>query len=108
MAKPTALCKWADTLQAYAISGLNNRVKPPAGWEDLGWDENEEPPPNYENWWKYNANEWLKYFDQTAIRCATAIVVSSGATQAMQDMVEVITGTKTNRSSRSDKQGRDG
>jgi len=76
MAKPTTLTPWATTLAAYPISGLNNRVQPPVGWQTDGWDENEEPAPNYENYRAWEAYTWRKWFDEATARPATVTVAS--------------------------------
>ena len=63
MAKPTTFPQWATTLQLSGVSGQNNRVEPGAGVKDLGWDFNEKPPRQFDNWLHWLSNEWLEYFD---------------------------------------------
>lgn len=84
--RPDYLPEWATASFALAVSGQQNKVRPPAGWRANGWDENEEPPCNYENWQMNRAYDWLRYLDNNVVRGATAIVCASDATDAMIDM----------------------
>lgn len=79
MARPGNTLKWADTLAADPTSGQNNRVQYPAAYEDDGWDYQEKPPRNYDNWFKWLAGEWVQYLDQVCSRPATYVVAASDA-----------------------------
>lgn len=95
--RPDFLPAWATNSFALAVSGQQNKVRPPAGWRTNGWDETEEPPCNYENWQKNRTYQWLEYFDNNAIRCATAFVAASNATDPMKDLATTDAGTGLNK-----------
>lgn len=84
--RPDYLPEWATNSFALPVSGQQNKVRPPAGWRTDGWDENEEPAVNYENWQMNRVYDWLRYMDNNAVRVATAFVCASDATDAMIDM----------------------
>jgi len=63
MAKPTVLPKWADVLQVHVTTGIANRVEPGSAAKDLGWDFNEKPPRQFDNWLHYITWKWLEFFD---------------------------------------------
>ncbi len=84
--RPDFLPAWATASFALAVSGQQNKVRPAAGWRANGWDENEEPPCNYENWQMNRVYQWLEFFDNNLIRSAAAFVVASDAPDQMKDL----------------------
>jgi len=84
--RPDFLPAWATLSFALALSGQQNKVRPPLAWRQNGWDENEEPAVNYENWMKSRIYQFLEFQDLNAIRSATAFVAASDATDPMIDM----------------------
>ena len=91
MAKPTSLAPWATNSFALAISGQQNKVAPPAAWQTDGWDENEEPPCNYENYQKNIGYEWRKHYDERVPR-TFAFVCASDASALTTEMATNVTG----------------
>jgi len=84
--RPDFLPAWATASFALAVSGQQNKVRPAAGWRTNGWDENEEPPCNYENWQMNRVYQWLEFFDNNLIRGAAAFVVADNAPDWMKDL----------------------
>lgn len=87
--KPSAFPLWAETATGnFAVSGLPRRVQPPVSWRNDGWDENEEPPPNYENWQGYTVSQWLQFFDTVCQRAATEVVAAVDAGEDSLNMAD--------------------
>jgi hypothetical protein len=85
--RPTSfLPTWATASFALAISGQQNKVRPTAGHRANGWDENEEPPCNFENYQMNSVYQFLQFFDLNAARGMTAFVCADDATDPMKDM----------------------
>ncbi len=63
MAKPTVLPKWADVLAVDGTTGVANRIEPSSGKKDTGWNFNEKPPRQFDNWLHFITFKWLEFFD---------------------------------------------
>ncbi len=59
MAKPTDKPRWASAVTADPTRYVN----PPPGKKDIGWDVEERPPSQYENWLRNITGQWVDYLD---------------------------------------------
>ena len=63
MSKPNKTLNWATSDVTDAVSGQPNVAEPPTDHKTDGWDRNETPPRQYDNWWKRYAHMWVTWFD---------------------------------------------
>lgn len=76
--RPSNLPRWATVLGTHS-SGAASRMEPNAARMDAGWDYQEEPGSNVQNWLHWQTNNWLDYLDQLRSRPATQVVAASNA-----------------------------
>lgn len=65
--KPTKFPEWANADIVNPTSGQNNVIEPDAAHKLLGWDFNEKPPRNYDNYQKRLTNQWVNFFDERVV-----------------------------------------
>ncbi len=76
MPRPT-LTPWAQNLVVVPGTGQNNRVLPPAGWQNEGWSKDEKPALNYQNYMEWETWQWKSYLRDACKRPASAVVRAS-------------------------------
>ncbi len=59
MAKPTQKPRWASTVTA----DPTRYVEPTPAKKDIGWDVDEDPPSQYENWLRGTTGQWIDWLD---------------------------------------------
>jgi hypothetical protein len=88
--RPSADPDWAENYAVDPTSGQGNRVEPPQAWKDDGWDYQEKPPRNYDNWAKWNLGQWVKYLDAEIVRAGTKIVAASNASAQSKNHADYV------------------
>ena len=68
MAKPTVLPRFASVDLNNGTAGAPNVVEPSFGKKDSGWNEGERPARETFNWLHRIAHDWIKYFDEEAVK----------------------------------------
>lgn len=68
LSRPNKYPRWAEDDQTAPIEqgGQNNVVEPPESYKLSGNKPNEEPPRQFDNWFKRKSNNWFKYLNQEA------------------------------------------
>jgi len=80
--RPTVFPDWALLDQVSGGSGKNNVIEPPAGYQNYGWDYQELPARNYDNWRGRIVTNWLHYLDEKVFTLPVLLSQSVIAAQA--------------------------
>lgn len=61
--RPTKFPEWARVPSVDPVTGGANVVEPTEQKKDTGWQREEKPPANYQNWLDNLTYQWLQYLD---------------------------------------------
>ena len=62
--RPSAYPDWATSVVNDPTSGVDNRVAAPSAWQQYGWTRGEQPPRQYDNWFKWLVGQWVRYIEE--------------------------------------------